>query len=53
MLKKKNISLKYFFDHQNLNARQQRCLSFLCEYNFEIKHIKGKANKLENTLSRN
>ena len=46
-----NISLKYLFDQQNLNARQARWMSFLSEYDFEIKHIKGKENKLVDTLS--
>ena len=46
-----NISLKYLFDQQNLNARQARWLSFLSEYNFEIKHIKGKYNKVADALS--
>ena len=46
-----NISLKYLFDQQNLNARQVRWLSFLSEYDFEIKHLKGKENKVANTLS--
>ena len=40
-----NISLKYLFDQQNLNARQARWLAFLSEYDFEIKHIKGKKIK--------
>ena len=48
-----NICLKYFFDQQNLNARQARWLAFLREYDFEIKHIKGKENKVVDALSRN
>jgi hypothetical protein len=47
-----NISLKYLFDQQNLNARQARWLAFLSEYDFEIKHIKGKENKVADALSR-
>lgn len=47
-----NISLKYLFDQQNLNARQPRWLAFLSEYEFEIKHIKGKENKVAYALSR-
>ena len=35
-----SISLKYLFDQQNLNARQNKWLSSLSEYDFEIKHIK-------------
>jgi hypothetical protein len=45
-------SLKYFFDQPTLNARQSRWLEFLCEYDFEIKHIKGKENKVPDALSR-
>ena len=37
-----NINLKYLFDQHNLNARHARWLSFLSEYNFKIKRIKGK-----------
>ena len=36
------ISLKCLFAQQNLNARQARWMPFLNEYDFEIKHIKGK-----------
>ena len=48
-----NISLKYLFDQQNLNATQARWLAFLSKYDFEIKHIKGKENKLDDALSIN
>jgi hypothetical protein len=44
--------LKYLFDQPTLNARQSRWLEFLCEYDFEIKHIKGKENKVVDVLSR-
>ena len=46
-----NISLKYLFDQKNLNARKARSLSFLTEYDFEIKCIKGKENKVVDALS--
>jgi len=48
-----NISLKYLFDQQNLNARQARWLAYLSEYDFEIKHIKGKENNVVDALRRN
>ena len=48
-----NISLKYLFDQQNMNARKARWLAFLREYDFEIKHIKWKENKVVDALSRN
>ena len=44
--------LKYLFDQPTLNARQRRWLEFLCEYDFEIKNIKGKENKVADALSR-
>jgi hypothetical protein len=44
--------LKYLFDQPTLNARQRRWLEFLSEYDFDIKHIKGKENKVFDTLSR-
>ena len=46
-----NISLNYLFKQHNLNARHARWLSFLSEYDFEIKHIKGKENKVVDSLS--
>ena len=48
-----NISLKYFFSQTDLNARQARWLSFLSEFDMDIKHIRGKENKIADALSRN
>jgi hypothetical protein len=45
-------SLKYLFDQPTLNARQIRWLDFLCEYDFDIRYIKGKDNKVADALSR-
>jgi hypothetical protein len=44
--------LKYLFDQPNLNARQSRWLEFLSEYDFDIKHIKGKENKVVDALNK-
>jgi hypothetical protein len=44
--------LKYLFDQPTLNVRQSRWLEFLCEYDFDIKHIKGKENKVADAFSR-
>jgi hypothetical protein len=44
--------LKYLFDQPTLNARQTKWLEFLSEYDFDIKHIKGKENKVANALSK-
>ena len=46
------LSLKYLFNYPNLNARQARWLEFLCEFEFDIKHMKGKENKVVYALSR-
>jgi hypothetical protein len=51
-LRRDHNGLKYLFDQPTLNARQSRWLEFLCEYDFDIKHIKGKENKVANALSR-
>ena len=44
--------LKYLFDQPTLNASQRRWLEFLSEYDFDIKHIKGKENKVVDALSK-
>jgi hypothetical protein len=44
--------LKYLFEQPTLNARKMRWLEFLSEYDFDIKHIKGKENKVVDALSR-
>ena len=41
-LRTDHCGLKYLFDQPTLNARQARWMEFLCEFDFEIKHIKGK-----------
>jgi hypothetical protein len=44
--------LKYLFHQPTLNSRQSRWLEFLSEYDFDIKHIKRKENKVVDALSR-
>jgi hypothetical protein len=44
--------MKYLFDRPTLNSRQSRWLEFIYEYNFDIRHIKGKENKVVDALSR-
>ena len=41
-LRTDHCGLKYLFNKPTLNARQDRWLEILCEFDFEIKHIKGK-----------
>jgi hypothetical protein len=47
-----HIGLKYLFEQPTLNSRQTRWLEFLSEYDLDIKHIKGKENKVVDALSR-
>ena len=51
-LRTDHCGLKYLIDQPTLNARQARWLEFLCEFDFEIKHIKGKENKVVDALSK-
>jgi hypothetical protein len=51
-LRTDHISMKYFFEQLTLNARKTRWVEFLSEYEFDIKHIKGKENKVSDELSR-
>ena len=44
--------LKYIFEQPTLNAKKTKSLEFLSEYDFDIKHIKGKENKVVGTLNR-
>ena len=45
-------SLQYIFTQPKLNARQRRCMEFLCEYDFDVHYIKGKENVVADALSR-
>ena len=45
-----NTGLKYLLDQPNLNERKARWLDFLSEYDIEIRHIKGKENKVADAL---
>jgi hypothetical protein len=47
-----HCGLKHLFVQPTLNSRKTRWLEFLSEYNFEIKHIKGKENQAVDTLNR-
>ena len=52
LLLTENIGLKFLFTQKTLNAFQAKWLVFLSEYDFKIKHIKGKANVVADALSR-
>jgi hypothetical protein len=47
-----HYGLRYLFDQPNFNARQARWMALLSKFDFEIKHIKGKENKVADALSR-
>jgi hypothetical protein len=51
-LRTNHNGLKYLFDQPTLNARKTGWLEFLSKYDFDIKHIKGKENKVADALSR-
>jgi hypothetical protein len=42
--------LRHLFDQQTLNTRKARWMALLSEFDFEIKHIRGKDNKVVNSL---
>ena len=44
--------LKYLFDQQNLNMRQQRAMELIKDYDCEILYHPGKANVVADALSR-
>jgi hypothetical protein len=46
-----HCGLKYLFGQPILNSRKTRWLEFLSEYDFEIKHIKGKQNQVDDALN--
>jgi hypothetical protein len=51
LLLKDNSGVKYLFNQPDLNARQVRWLALLSEFDFEVRHIKGKENKVADSLS--
>ena len=47
-----HIGLRYLFDQLNLNARKAIWLSMINEFDFKIRYIKGKENRVADPLSR-
>jgi hypothetical protein len=43
---------RYLFDQPKLNVKQARWMDLFSEFDFEIKHIKGKENRVVDALSR-
>jgi len=44
-------SLKYLFDHKELNMRQRRWLEYLKDFDFQLSYYPGKANVVADALS--
>ena len=47
-----HIGLRYWFDQPNLNSRQARWLDMINEFDFKIRYVKGKENRVADALSR-
>ena len=47
-----HCGLKNLFGQQWLTVRQARWMELISEFDFEIKNIKGKENRVEDALSR-
>jgi len=47
-----NNGVKFCFSQPDVNARQGRWLALLSEFDFEVTHIKGKENRVDDALSR-
>jgi hypothetical protein len=47
-----HYGLKYLFDQKMLNARQAMWMELISEFDFEIKHIRGKENNVADVLNR-
>ena len=48
-----HISLKYVLIQYYLDSRQGRLMECLIKFEFDIKNIKGKENKIDDVFSRN
>jgi len=52
VLMRNHSGLRYFLNQPNLNARKSRWLATLSEFDFDIKYINGKENRVVYALSR-
>jgi hypothetical protein len=48
-----HYGIKYLFNRSILNVRQAKRMEFISKFDFEIKHIMGKENRLANILRKN
>jgi hypothetical protein len=44
--------MRYLFEQTKLNARKVRWMALLSEFDFEIRHIKGKENRVDDSFGR-
>ena len=51
LLLRDNTYVKNMFTQSRLNSIQARWMAFLSEFDFEVKHIKGKENRVADALS--
>ena len=51
-MKTNHNSLRFFLEQKELNERQQKWVSKVQAYDFEIEYVKGKNNVVANSLSR-
>jgi hypothetical protein len=49
---REHYGLKYFFEQPRLNSIHVRWMVLISEFCFEIKHIKGKENRVADALNR-
>jgi len=47
-----HINIKYVFNQLDINAQKVRWMAFPSEFEFDIRHIKGKENKIAYVLNR-
>ena len=47
-----HIGLRYLFDQKNMNSKKVRWLAMISDFDFEIKYIKGKENRVTDDLSK-
>jgi hypothetical protein len=52
VVKTDHNSLKYFLDQKDLSERQQKWLSKIQAFDFDIEYVKGKKNVVADVLSR-
>jgi hypothetical protein len=52
MVKKDHNNFKYFLEKKDLSEHQQKWVTKVQEFNFDIEYVKGKKNIVANALSR-